>query len=214
MTADSDKTQHDREGVLLVHGLWFGSWALRQLSQRLQFYGFRVNSFSYDTRSASLYTHANALGDCVKQMKVQRLHLVGHSLGGLVILRMLAAENECSPGRIVLLGSPLGGSRVAQRLVKMPGALNFLGGVQSALEQGFNVIPQSREVGMIAGSLSLGLGMLTGGTGGPGDGTVPLEETRAPGLKERLVLPVSHTGLLYSKKVASHTGKFLMDGQF
>jgi hypothetical protein len=67
---------------------------------------------------------------------------------------------------------------------------------------------------MIAGSRGVGLGLLLGGPGGPGDGTVAVAETRAEGLADHLVLPVTHTGMLFSRAVVRQAGEFLQAGRF
>jgi hypothetical protein len=48
----------------------------------------------------------------------------------------------------------------------------------------------------------------------PNDGTVAVEETKLPGIKDHIELPVSHTGLLVSAAVASQTAFFLRHGEF
>jgi hypothetical protein len=48
----------------------------------------------------------------------------------------------------------------------------------------------------------------------PNDGTVALEETRVDGMKEHLVLPVTHTGMMLSSEVADRTARFLASGSF
>ena len=49
---------------------------------------------------------------------------------------------------------------------------------------------------------------------GPNDGTVSVEETRLPGAKQHIVMPVSHTGMLLSAPVAHEVGNFLANGHF
>jgi hypothetical protein len=71
-----------------------------------------------------------------------------------------------------------------------------------------------RDIGMIAGSRSIGLGLLLGGLGEPGDGTVAVAETRAEGLRQHRLLPVTHTGMLFSKQVAREVAYFLRTGSF
>ncbi len=209
------KRQHDKQAeVILVHGLWYGSWALRSLSHRLRKDGFKVRHFAYPATSIPLAAHAGNLFEFASDTRSDGIHFLGHSLGGLVILRMMADTPELPPGRIVLLGSPLGGSVVARRMRNLPGSEKLLGEAGTAIEKGYSRIPEDRETGMIAGSMGLGLGVMMGGTGGPGDGTVSLEEASCPGLHDRMVLPVSHTGLLYSAKVARHAANFLETGRF
>jgi len=200
--------------VILVHGLWFGSWAMARLDKKLSAEGFRVRRFSYRTTAGDLAAHAAGLQKFARLTQADRLHFASHSLGGLVTLRMLSECQDLPPGRIALMGSPLDGSIVARRSSKVPGAEQLLGEIRSTLEQGYDFLPGNRETGMIAGSRAIGLGMLVGGTGKPGDGTVAVRETMKRGLKDHLVLPVTHTGMLFSKKVAHQAASFLKSGRF
>ena len=202
------------EEIVLVHGLWFGSWAMFRLARELESAGFIVRRINYRTTRGELADHARRLHEFAQESSAPVQHFVGHSLGGLVVLKMLNVYDDIPPGRVVFLGSPLRGSRVARKLNKVPGAAALLGKVESALQEGFPVLPDGRDVGMIAGSKSIGLGWLLGGTGGPGDGTVAIAETRAEGLEGHYVLPVTHTGMLYSAEVAEKTAKFLESGRF
>ena len=154
--------------VIFVHGLWYGSWALQGLSHHLRRDGFESRHFGYPATSASLDAHAGSLYEFARTTQADGLHFLGHSLGGLVILRMMACAPDLPPGRIVLLGSPLGGSMVARRMRNLPGSGNLLGEARTALESGYSRLPEDRETGMIAGSRGIGLGLLMGGTGGPG----------------------------------------------
>jgi len=206
-------TDHRTE-IILVHGLWYGPWALWQLSGRMRRHGYIIRHFGYPTTAASLDDHAGDLYEFARTTQADSLHFLGHSLGGLVILRMLSEAPELPDGRVVLLGSPLAGSIVARRLRNLPGSDRLLGEVRSIIETGYCRIPDDRETGMIAGSRGVGLGLFTGGTGGPGDGTISLDEASSPGLHDRLVLPVTHSGLLFSGKVARQAVNFLKTGSF
>jgi len=214
VTTVLDSSRDSKTGVILVHGLWYGSWALRALSRRLRGDGFKIHHFAYPATSATLAAHAGSLYEFARTTNADSLHFLGHSLGGLVILHMMSETLDLPPGRIVLLGSPLGGSIVARRMRNIPGSVKLLGEARTTLEAGYSRLPEDRETGLIAGSRGVGLGLLMGGTGGPGDGTVSLTEASIPGLQDRMVLPVSHSGLLYSAKVARHAANFLETGRF
>ena len=200
--------------IVLVHGLWFGAWATARLARLLGKKGFSVRRADYRTTRGTLADHAARLRDFAGQSNAQTQHFVGHSLGGLLILKMLSLYDDLPPGRVVFLGSPLRGSVVARKMAKIPGATRLLGKVRTALEEGYAGIPAGREAGMIAGSKPVGLGWLVGGTRGPGDGTVAIAETRVEGLADHCILPVTHTSMLYSRKVAQKTARFLESGRF
>jgi hypothetical protein len=116
----------------------------------------------------------------------------------------------------VLLGSPLGGSRAAQGLARWPLGAAILGrNIEAEVLK-----PQSREwagrrdLGIIAGDLSLGFGRLVADLGGPNDGTVTVAETQLPGATDHIILPISHTGMLFSAQVAHQAAQFLAHGRF
>jgi hypothetical protein len=139
---------------------------------------------------------------------------MGHSLGGLLILQMLARGQWRQPGKLLFLGSPLNGSAVARRAEHWPGANLLLGHARGRLFHGQAGWPEQRTSGMIAGTRAAGLGRLVGGLDKPNDGTVSVVETRHPGLTEHISLPVTHTGMLFSAQVARQANSFLSRGRF
>lgn len=203
-----------REQVILVHGLWVGPWVMGSLARKLRTTGLTCRHYSYATTGSGLDGHADGLWRFLQENRADSTHFVAHSLGGLVTLRMLEKYDGTPPGKVVLLGSPLGGSVTARKAGKVPGVKKLLGNIRSALHEGYDRIPPDRETGMIAGTRGVGLGLLVGGVGGRGDGTVALRETRTPGLADHIELPVTHTGMLYSKEVARQAVCFLRSGGF
>jgi pimeloyl-ACP methyl ester carboxylesterase len=205
--------------VVYVHGLWLtgieGSFLRKRLGKDLN---AQTRAFSYASVASSISANARALGTFLNALRADTLHLVGHSLGGLVILKLFETGEgaRLPPGRLVFLGSPLNGSRAALNLARVPFGKTLLGrGVaEELLSSRVRRWDGQRELGVIAGSLSLGLGRLVGAFGAPSDGTIFVEETRLAGITEHLVMPVSHTGLPFSKSVALKTGAFLRSGKF
>ena len=74
-------------------------------------YGMRALLFSYPSVRGTLDENADALAEFLQREGAEGAHVVGHSLGGVVTLRMLANHEEAPLGRVVCLGSPLTGSR-------------------------------------------------------------------------------------------------------
>lgn len=200
--------------VILVHGLWYGNWAMASLARRLRRVGYTCRLFSYRSTATGLGNQAAELGQFVQHSPATRVNFVGHSLGGLVILRMLSGGFARPPGRVVLLGTPLQGSKVVRKALRLPGGAAFFGLAAVSLGRGLPDLVEGGEIGMIAGARALGLGRLLGQSAQSGDGTVALAEANARYLSDRIVLPVSHTGLLYSAEVARAVCNFLESGHF
>jgi pimeloyl-ACP methyl ester carboxylesterase len=207
--------------IIYVHGLWQRGvesiWLRRRLAQALN---GDARIFSYPSVRADAGSNARALAKFLATVRADTLHLVGHSLGGLVILKAFDAQRGTGPGlppgRIVLLGSPVRGSRTAQNLARLPFGKAIMGMTvgEELLATRERRWTGSRELGVIAGDLGLGLGRLVGTLGGPSDGTVLIDETQLEGAADRLVLRVSHTGMLFSAAVARAAGVFLNTGRF
>jgi hypothetical protein len=71
---------------------------------------------------------------------------------------------------------------------------------------------EGRDVLTLAGSQPLGLGRMVTDLPEPHDGTVAVEETRLEHARS-CVLPVSHTGMLLSREVATCVARFLRTGE-
>ena len=92
---------------MFVHGLWMRAPTLRLQARRVERRGFRSDcEFSYASVTGTLAIHARRLARHVTLLDASRVHLVGHSMGTLVILKMLAEFRDPRIGRAVLLGDP------------------------------------------------------------------------------------------------------------
>ena len=205
------------EHVILLHGLWMRGFALSMLHHRLMEAGFRVHRFDYLSVAATEQRILDQLHARMRRLvdEADTVHLVGHSLGGLLALRACQEAAALPPGRVVCLGSPLCGSAAARGFAGWGrGGEVLLGHNRELLEQGLDRWDGDREVGMIAGRMPLGLGAVLGHFQGDHDGTVAVEETRLPGLADHCVVESNHTGLLFSPEVARLAAGFLHSGHF
>ena len=209
--------------VVYVHGLWLNGWESALLRRRLsRDLGCRTRSFPYPSVSGNLAANTRALAEFLRKERADTVHLVGHSLGGLVILELLdggAPEANglmLPPGRIVLLGCPARGSRAARNLARRPFGRYMLGrtGCEALLTSRERTWGGARDLGVIAGDLPIGFGRLVGPFDEPNDGTVMVSETQLAGARQHLTVRTSHSALVYSDAVARHTAAFLRDGRF
>ena len=203
-----------RKAVILVHGLWMGGWAMQALRLMLSRRGYAARVLDYRSTAQSLDEHARRLAAHIETACQPAMHLVGHSLGGLVILRYLRTRGEQRVGRVVLLGTPVRTCMAGLRLGRLAVAERLLGSsrdIWRSLPEDYR--PQC-ELGVIAGSRPWGLGRLLLDLPGTNDGVVRLEETEVAGMRDRIVLPVSHSGMLASARVAREIAAFLDRGAF
>lgn len=204
-----------RPSVLVVHGLWMNGLETHWLRQRLAARGFAPQAFSYRSLHADLSEVVAALEAQARALPPP-VHFVGHSLGGVVVLALFERVADLPEGRVVLLGSPVRGSRSATAVAGWAIGPAVLGRLALAELVGRRerVWTQPRDLGVIAGSVSAGMGRLVSRLPEPNDGTVAVEETRISGMKEHLVLPVTHTEMLFSGEVAERSARFLSRGAF
>jgi len=200
--------------ILLVHGLWNRGWSMAAMARRLRARGHIVMVFSYPTRSSGLDSHADELHAFIGKSALDELHLVGHSMGGLVILNMFSRFDDVPPGRVVLMGTPVGGSRIVRLLENLPGQKLMFGEAAGDLLKGFRQPPENRQTGMIRGTRALGLGRVIGKHDEPSDGSVAVSETQLEGLADSIELPVAHTEMLLSSEVLIQVEQFILNGKF
>jgi pimeloyl-ACP methyl ester carboxylesterase len=199
--------------VLLLHGLMMRSPALLPLSRRLRKAGFATETFSYSTLWRSPGEAMERLAMRLYAMAPEPVHLVAHSLGGLVALETLSRYQKLPPGRVVCMGSPIAGSTAARGLAGK--GLGLVSGRAGALLRGGLVaLPPGRQVGMLAGTKSMGMGKWFSRFDGQNDGTVMVWETRLAGLSDHAVIESSHSGLVFSEQAARLAAGFLETGRF
>ena len=207
--------------VVCIHGVWMPRHVMSLVGRRLRNdHHYRVYKFGYASMRDTLDQNAISLADYIARKRFDKVHLVGHSLGGVVVIRMLALNPDAPVHRVVCMGSPLNGSRVAARVGKrkwgrrIVGRSIMAGVVEQPASQWARDVGARHQIGVIAGTLPVGLGRLTTSFGEANDGTVAVSETQLPGIKDHLCMPVNHTGLAMSKDVSDQVAAFLKRGEF
>ena len=204
------------EHVVLVHGLWMHGALMRWLAGRIERAGYTVHRFTYPSVRINLAENSRRLAAFCSALAVPRVHLVGHSLGGLLIARMLDEAQRPDIGRVVFLGVPFVDSHAARRLGRVRVGAAAMGASIAEWLRGARPGGLARyDIGVVAGNRGLGLGQwVAPDLPAPHDGTISVSETLVPGARDHIVLPVSHSEMVISLPVARQVVEYLRRGRF
>jgi pimeloyl-ACP methyl ester carboxylesterase len=206
--------------VVLLHGLWLNRYALVGWRRQFERSGVCALAFGYPSRDP-VAGNALRLADFLEHLDASGVYLLGHSLGGLLILDLLRQRVEDCGGtlrirRAVLAGTPVAGSQAGRRFAKsaLGHWLIGKGGDSFELPSQQCLAHSGVDIGVIAGTRGPGLGRLFGALPLPNDGTVSLAETRLAGAADAIALPVNHTEMLLSRTVVCEALRFFVSGHF
>jgi pimeloyl-ACP methyl ester carboxylesterase len=206
------------KAVVLVHGLGRSSKSFGKTRRVLADAGYTVVPFEYPSTRADLDVAADYLRKTIDSLEgIEKIDLIVHSMGGIVVRRYLVDGADKRIGRMVMLGVPNLGADIAEKLKK-----NFLfktifgpGGRQLAV--GEDVVAKlptpDFEFGVIAGSRGKpdGYNPLIPGDD---DGVVSVASTRLPGAADFLEVRCLHTILMLDRRAVEHSLRFLETGRF
>lgn len=213
------------EAVILLHGIGHTRWNMRPMETALRRAGYETLSLSYPSRRHDIAALSDWLAARIVQSgiwaRAARVHFVCHSMGGLVAGGYLESRRADIPakkaGRVVMLGTPHGGSEVADTLCRLKIYQWVFGPAGQELTtraRGMRRLTPWYELGIVAGTRAwlypAGLLFIPG----IHDGCVSVESTRLPGQKDHLSVPVLHGFMSWSPAIQRQTIHFLQNGQF
>jgi pimeloyl-ACP methyl ester carboxylesterase len=192
--------------VSLVHGYLANKFLMATLARRLGRRGFRPRAWGYWNMQCSLLVHAERfareLAARDADPAVGTLHVVTHSMGGIVARAALDRYRPRKLGRIVMLAPPNRGSFVATATAGTFGRfLRPVAELSTAADSLVNSLPtpQGVEIGVIAAAH---------------DALVTEESTHPAVPHAHVTLPTWHTGLLFRRDAADLVAEFLARGAF
>ena len=210
-----------KETVILLHGLGRGSGSMSKIGQALKADGFDVLNWEYPSREMDLTQLAGLLHRDVVGPHLDRgarVHFVTHSMGGIVLRRMLKLHPIEKPGRIVMIAPPNNGSAMARFALGLPAVKSIFGpaGKELTSKEHLDAIcaaPES-DVMVIAGTRSTDVKNPTsllshGRLEEPNDGTVSVAETKLPHMTAFIEVPDSHTWIMRNPLVIAAVSRFL-----
>lgn len=200
--------------VVLASGLWVPAAAMAFIAARLKRAGFSPATFAYYGREP-LEANIARFADFVRARRAgDGAHFVGHSLGGVLVFDMLSACADVAAGRVVLLGAPVRGSLAGRRLARYAPGRWMLGACAGRWTERDAAWRRSEALGVVAGTLPVGLGRVLGRLPGENDGVVLVEETTVTGMSDRALVRRAHSQLAFSGQVATLVERFLQRGSF
>jgi pimeloyl-ACP methyl ester carboxylesterase len=202
------------EQVVLVPGLWMPAAAMTLLAARLRGRGYAVHVFPYSGRRP-FDANVERLARFAHETMGGRLaHFVGHSLGGVLILDTLNRHPEIAASSSVLLGAPVRGSFAGRRLGLAGVGRWMMGGSGILWNERVVKWQRTAPLGVVAGTVPVGLGLALGRLPGPNDGVVCVSETAVEGMAAQALVPLGHSVLIVSGRVAKMVEHFLSAGRF
>ena len=212
--------------MILVHGVWMVGAEMLWLAHSLRRAGFGpVRQFHYPSVRHGLGENARRLAGFRRRVEARHgpAHLVGHSLGGVVVWQLFHDHGGSSAapggGRVVTLGAPFQGSATARFFLRRGRWGRFAVGA-CWRDEADHSPPTGRSwpgpapLGILAGRVPVGVGALVGALPRPNDGVVALDETTLDGAKDRRVLGVNHVALTFAGVAVRQTAHFLAHGRF
>jgi pimeloyl-ACP methyl ester carboxylesterase len=209
------------DGVVLLHGIMRSRLSMRSLEKFLKKQGFKTLNIGYRSTRQSIEDITDSLQPCIVAFAQEvsgNIHFVGYSMGGLIIRAYLKKYRPERLGRVVMLGTPNKGSKMAD-IAKNWWFFRFFYGPagqqlvtdQSSFSHLFG--PVDYELGIVAGNCNLDpLASLIIGT--PNDGKVSIESTKLEGMADHTIIGATHTFIASKRAAQAHTVDFLQTGAF
>jgi pimeloyl-ACP methyl ester carboxylesterase len=211
------------ECVILLHGLARTALSMQKMKRALEGNGYYVANVDYPSRDHEIEVLAplaieDGLEQCGENSGTSTVHFVTHSLGGILVRVYLADNAIANLGRVVMLAPPNQGSKAVDEMERIPGFdwLNGPAGYQ--LGKGPESVPLRLGVpdfdfAVIAGDRTIDP-ITSAILDDPDDGKVSVSDTRLEGMRDFVVVPVSHALIMQNREVIRLVMNYLARGSF
>ena len=208
--------------VVLLHGLGRTSASLNKIARTLQAEGYQTANIHYPSRSDTIEKLASpavesGLSECGEN-EAERIHVVTHSMGGILLRYYLENYNIDNLHRVVMLAPPNQGSKVVDFFRTVPGYILLNGPAGLQLGTDINSVPLQLgsvdfDLGVIAGNRTINL-ILSRFLDNPDDGKVTVASTKVDGMCAFIEMPVTHAMMMRNNRVIGEIVNFLQTGEF
>ncbi len=210
-----------QDGVILLHGIGRTHRNMDFIEKNLAAGGYNTCNLSYPSTQNNIAENADFVHEKCKEFISRtpgKLHIVGFSMGGLVARALISRHRPENLGRVVMIGTPNHGSEIAD-LLNRNKVFRLIYG-----PAGQQLITENEGYKSQLGTVDFELGIIAGkSTFHPlasivfkreSDGIVSVESTKIEGMKDHIVIPLSHTLLPVAKQASVLTLRFLETGSF
>ena len=205
------KPEHNREIIVLIHGLMRTSLSMWPLKNYLKRQGYEVYSYSYPSHKYSIQEHGRFLNQFIKNLLEKnpgaRVSFITHSLGGIITRQALSTwspKQLKKIGCLIMLAPPNQGSKLAKLATEMLPMFTFpikpLSELSSEQTSYVHHVPVPNiKIGIIAGRY---------------DAKVPPDSARLQGQNEPVVVNSNHTFIMNNTTTRQLIMSFLKTGTF
>ncbi len=203
-----------KDVIIFIHGLGRTKNSMSKAQKYFSDLGYLTENINYPSRRLEVAEITeNFLAPIIQKYKnldsVNKIHIVSHSMGGIITRYYLQNNSLPNGSRIVMLAPPNKGSKIIDSFKKNSVIEtlmnNILGPAGMSLSTDNNSIPNTindnlqNEIGVIIGKF---------------DGKVSKESAKLKGMKDYLVVNRTHSFLMERKSVLVQIENFLKLGYF
>lgn len=217
------QAQEKQEIVVLLHGILRSKTDMLFLRKNFEENGYDTLNILYPSREKSL----EDLSEFVHEKIINHpgysddttVNFVTHSMGGLITRYYIARYKPKNLGKVVMLGPPNTGSEFADWLTETealaPIYKMLFGTAGQQLTTKHKHIDReiNYPLGVIAGNASINP-LAPWILDGEHDGIVPVERTKIEGMKDHIIMPATHSFMMFNPQVINQALYFLQHEEF
>lgn len=202
-----------QQAVILLHGMGRTRMSMAVLGLRLRSAGYEVHRFGYSPRKSTLDELTAQLRELVEsKVKAPDYHLIGHSLGNIIVRNGFHEGYRAGLKRIVMLAPPNGPAALAGMLrhLRLYQWLTGDSGQKLGDDEFYRTLPvPDVDFGVIAGNCGHRIGFHDAN-----DGVVRVENTKLDGMRDWVEIDRTHTFIMFSEETFDLCLHFLDNGAF
>lgn len=210
-----------REEIILVHGYNKNEKDMLPLMNNLKEFGLNVRTINLPITFSNFNYCAELFAYKIKRIledtKIEKLHLIGHSTGGLIIKKFIEDTKLTNIGKCILIATPNKGTKLAN-ITKdyLPFVVKIFKPIDALIEGNQKILEPKNiptpEIGCIIGrknNLALGVFLSK-----ESDGRVEVESAKNNIMKDFIILNYGHKKIHHKKEVAKYIHNFIKHGKF